>query len=59
MRSVIVKTGPTPITVLRPHPDNPNEGDAGEIARRFQQHTGICPVNTKTGALVDFTGGEE
>lgn len=44
MRSVIVKTGPVPLDALRPHPDNPNEGDPDEIATSLQTNGFYRPI---------------
>lgn len=51
-RSVIVKTGPTPIDQLRPHPDNPNEGDAGEIAGSLNQNGFYRPIVARVDGTI-------
>lgn len=43
-RIVIVKTELTPVDQLRPHPDNPNEGDPDEIAVSIAQNGFYRPV---------------
>lgn len=44
MHSVIVKTGPAPLDSLRPHPDNPNEGDPDEIAGSLTSNGFYRPI---------------
>lgn len=43
-RSVIVRTASTPLSDLRPHPDNPNEGDPDEIAGSLHQNGFYRPI---------------
>lgn len=52
MRSVIVKTGPVPLDTLRPHPDNPNEGDPDEIAVSLQENGFYRPIVARTDGTI-------
>lgn len=51
-RSVIVRTASTPLAELRPHPDNPNEGDADEIAGSLHQNGFYRPIVARTDGTI-------
>lgn len=50
--SVIATTGPAPIAKLRPHPDNPNNGDPDEIALSLQRNGQYRPIVARTDGTI-------
>jgi DNA modification methylase len=51
-RSVIVRTESTPLAELRPHPDNPNEGDTDEIAASLRTNGFYRPIVARVDGTI-------